>query len=100
MYTWGTASVLSPTQAYYFKSKVKSFDIVGLRKEIEEKLKCSNIPKDKYVCVVSAKVTDEPGVSGHIGVVTKTYDDGETPYKDHPVVWILPPTKKVITQKR
>ena len=97
---WGTASVLSPTQAYYFKSKVKSFDIVGLRKEIEEKLKCSNIPKDKYVCVVSAKVTDEPGVSGHIGVVTKTYDDGETPYKDHPVVWILPPTKKVITQKR
>lgn len=53
---------------------------------------CSDIPKDKYVCVVSSKVADEPGVSGHIGVVTKTYADRYMPYRDNPVVWILPPT--------
>ena len=97
---WGTASKLSPTQAYYFKSKVKKGDIYGLREEIEEKLKCSNVPKDKYVCVVSSKVNDEPGVSGHIGMVTKTYADQYMPYRDNPVVWILPPTKTVTTQKK
>ena len=100
MSAWGTASVLSSTQAYYFKSKAKSFDIARLRKEIEEKLKCSNVPVDNYVCVVSSKVTDELGISGHIGVVTKTYDDEETPYKDNPVVWILPPTKRASSKQK
>ena len=97
---WGTSSTLSPTKAYYFKSKAKSLDIAKLRTEIEEKLKCSNVPKDKYVCVVSSKVIGSPTISGHIGVVTKTYDDEETPFEDNPVVWILPPTKKVESKKK
>ena len=97
---WGTTSKLSPSSAYYFVSKVKKGDISGLREEIEEKLKCSNVPTDEYVCVVSSKVNDEPGVSGHIGMVTKTYADRYTPYRDNPAVWILPPTIKVTPQKK
>jgi len=47
-----------------------------------------------FVAVVSSLVKDEPGVTGHIGVVTPEYHGKYTPYGDDSDVWLLPPTLK------
>jgi len=89
---WGKQSDCSKTAAYYFKSKTKRGDFQGLLGEILAvtiKCKCGG---GGFVAVVSSLVEDEPGVSGHVGVVTPTYHDKHTPYGDNSDVWLLPPT--------
>ena len=92
---WGTKSECSKTEAYYFKSKTKKGDFAALLGEIVglvAKCKCGD--DFEFVAVVSSLTPEEPQVSGHVGVVTRTYHDSHTPYGDFSDVWLLPPTLK------
>jgi hypothetical protein len=88
---WGTTSQCSKTQAYYFKSTAKKGEIERLRQEIYVILETCCYRID-FVAVVSTVVNNVPRLSGHVGAVTQSYDDGLTPFRDSPDVWLLPPT--------
>ena len=88
---WGKTSEVSDANTYYFT--FDKTDIIALRKEIEKR-----ICRIDYTAVVFSAASGR--LTGHIGVVTKFYNDPHTPYTSSTQVWILPPTTKPKTKKQ
>ena len=93
---WGTSSKCSKTKAMYFSSNAKN--IKDIRSEILQKLaqkeKGCECRKNFVAVVFSAAPAGSGGLSGHIGVVTESYNDGSTPFSQPSQIWILPDEKK------
>ena len=89
---WGTEAECSLTKAYSFVSKATTAD--DLRKEIADTLKKCKCNQDYYAVIVYESAAGS-NYSGHVAVITKEYDDGETPLPGARSnrVWILPPTQ-------
>lgn len=93
---WGTSSKCSKTKAMYFSSNAKN--IKDIRSEILQKLakkeKDCECCKNFVAVVFSAAPAGSGGLSGHIGVVTESYNDESTPFSQPSKIWILPDEKK------
>ena len=93
---WGTSSKCSKTKAMYFSSNAKN--IKDIRSEILQKLaqkeKGCECRKNFVAVVFSAAPAGSGGLSGHIGVVTESYNDESTPFSQPSKIWILPDEKK------
>jgi RHS repeat-associated protein len=86
---WGKSEQCSKSDAIYIKSKAKTVD--ELRTEIEEKLK--KCCRKGYVAVVFFEFPKGKKNSGHVGMITPTYNDPSTPLSGYELgeIWILPP---------
>ena len=95
-YAWGQSSKCSETRAMYFSSNATNINDIRteILKKLEKKEKGCECRKNFVAVVFSAAPAGSRGLSGHIGVVTESYNDSTTPYSQPSKIWILGDKKK------